>query len=100
MPSIPRDKSPDGTLALIRDPYEFISKRYRRFQSDLFETRLMLQKAICTRGPWVAELFYDPNRFVRSGTPPQRLQKTLFGQGFVQGLDDQAHRRRKQIFIS
>lgn len=100
MPQIPRDKNPDSTLALMSDPYGFISKRCRRYRSDLFETRLLLQKTICMTGPEAAELFYDPSRFVRSGAPPGRVEKTLFGQGGVQGLDDEAHRHRKRMFMS
>lgn len=100
MPPIPRDESPDGTLALARDPYGFISKRCRRYRSDLFETRLLLQKTVCVTGPRAAELFYDPDRFARSGASPGRLRKTLFGEGGVQGLDDEAHRRRKRMLMS
>jgi fatty-acid peroxygenase len=99
MTRIPRD-SLDSTIALIRDPYGFISKRSRHYQSDLFETRLMLRKTICLTGPESAELFYDPSRFVRRDASPGRIQKTLFGQGGVQGLDDEAHRHRKEMFMS
>lgn len=97
---IPRDKSFDSTLALLRDPYRFISKRCRRYRSDLFETRLMLRKTLCMTGPEAAELFYDERRFMRHGAAPGRIQKTLFGQGGVQGLDDEAHRHRKQMFMT
>ena len=100
MPQIPRDKSLDSTLALISDPYRFISERCQRYHSDLFETRLMLRKAICMTGPQAAEIFYDPSRFVRRGAPAARIQATLFGRGGVQGLDGDAHRHRKQMFLS
>ncbi len=50
MPRIPRDKSLDSTLALLSDPHRFISTRCRRYQSDLFETRLLLQRTICMTG--------------------------------------------------
>ncbi|MCQ3975180.1 MAG: cytochrome P450 [Anaerolineae bacterium] len=100
MTRIPRDKSFDSTLALFLDPYEFISKRCRRYGSDLFQTRLMLRKTICMTGPQAAELFYDPSRFMRRGAMPDRIQKTLLGQGGVQGLDDEAHRQRKQMFMA
>ncbi len=100
MPPIPRDKSLDSTLALKRDPYRFISRRCQHHRSDLFETRLMLQKTICMTGPQAAELFYDARRFVRRGASPARIAKTLFGQGGVQGLDDEAHRHRKRMFMS
>lgn len=45
-------------------------------------------------------MFYDPNRFIRHGAMPMRVQKTLTGQNGVQSLDDQAHRHRKQMFLS
>lgn len=100
MPRIPRDARFDSTMALIRDPYEFVSKRCRQYRSDLFETRLMLRKAICMTGPEAAQVFYDESKVVRSGAPPGRIEKTLFGQGGVQGLDDEEHRHRKRLFMS
>ncbi len=100
MPDIPRDRSFDGTLALIRDPYRFVSKRCQRYGSDLFQIRLLLQEAICMRGPEAARLFYDSSRFVRHGAMPKAVQKTLLGEGGVQGLDDEAHRQRKHMFMS
>jgi fatty-acid peroxygenase len=100
MPEVPRTRMPDATLALIDDPYRFISKRCRKFGSDLFETRLMLQRATCMTGPEAARLFYDESRFIRRGAMVGRIQKTLLGKGGVQGLDDEAHRHRKQMFMS
>lgn len=100
MPEIPRDTSLDSTLALLRDPYEFIAKRCRRYGSDLFETRLLLRPTICMTGPEAAELFYDEHRFTRRGATPGRIQATLFGRGGVQGLDGEAHRHRKQLFLA
>jgi hypothetical protein len=47
MSQIPRGKSLDGALALLSDGYMFISKRCHRYQSDIFETRLMLLKVVC-----------------------------------------------------
>lgn len=100
MPDIPRDSLPDGTLALFRDPYLYISKRCRRFGTELFRTRILLQDTICMTGPAAAEVFYDPARFIRHGAAPMRVQKTLFGRGGVQSLDGEAHRHRKQMFMS
>lgn len=100
MPRIPHDKSFDSTLALLRDPYEFIRKRSHRYGSDLFQTRLLLHPTICMTGPAAAELFYDQERFTRRGAAPARMQKTLLGEGGVQGLDGEAHQHRKQMFLS
>jgi fatty-acid peroxygenase len=100
MPQIPRDRWPESTLALMADPYRFISTRCRRYQSDLFQARLMLRRTICMTGPEVAALFYDEGRFARAGVAPGWLKKTLFGKGGVQGLDGEAHRHRKAMFMS
>ena len=100
MPRIPRDQSFDSTLALLFDPYGFVSKRCRRYGADLFQARLLLRPTICMSGPEAAELFYRRDLFVRRGATPGRIQKTLFGRGGVQGLDGDAHRHRKQMFMS
>lgn len=100
MPTIPRDERFDATLALIRDPYEFVRKRARRYGSDLFWTRLLLRPTICMTGPEATRLFYDPERFVRRGAMPERIRKTLLGRSGVQGLDGDAHLHRKQMFMA
>ncbi|WP_105439435.1 cytochrome P450 [Neorhizobium sp. T25_13] len=100
MAQIPFEKNLDSTLALIGDPYRFISDRCRRHRSDLFETRLLLERTICMTGPEAARLFYNPDLFVRKGAMPKAIQKTLLGEGGVQGLDGGSHRHRKQMFMS
>lgn len=97
---MPRDRRPDSTLALLRDPYRYVGKECRQHGTDLFEARILLRSTICMRGPEAAELFYDEDRFVRHGAAPVRLQKSLFGVGGVQGLDDEDHRRRKAMFMA
>lgn len=52
------------------------------------------------QGEEAAKVFYDDDRFQRRNAAPERVKKTLFGQGGVQGLDGDAHRRRKQMFMS
>src|SRR5262245_22524206 len=100
MRAIPREPGFDSTLAFARDPYEFVSTRCRRHQSDVFQTRLLLRPTICMMGRDAAALFYDPARFIRHGAMPGRVRKTLFGRGGVQGLDGSAHRQRKAMFLS
>lgn len=100
MRPIPREKIFDSTVPLLLDPYRYIARRCRAHATDLFATRLLLQPAICMTGSAAAALFYDNARFRRFGAPPGRLQKTLFGEGGVQGLDDEAHRHRKAMFLS
>lgn len=53
---------------------------------------------MCGRG--AAEIFYDHDHFMRAGACPARVQKTLFGQGGVQGLDGAEHRHRKAMFMA
>ncbi|MFP4515912.1 MAG: cytochrome P450 [Desulfovibrionales bacterium] len=100
MPPIPSTTLPESTLFLFLDGYEFVRKRCDRLDSDIFQTRIMLQKTICMRGKETSLLFYDQDKFQRAGAAPLRLQKTLFGRGGVQGLDGEAHRHRKAMFMS
>src|SRR3569832_947850 len=95
----PRDPGLDNTLALLRVGYLYIPNRCRRYHSDVFKTRLLLQDTICMSGAEAAALFYVADRFVRKGAAPMRVQKTLFGVGGVQGLDGERHLHRKLLFM-
>lgn len=97
---IPKDKTFDSSLALLREGYRFIPNRRRKFQSDIFEVTLMGQKAICISGPEAAKIFYNERNFKRRNAAPRRIRKSLFGDGGVQTLDDAAHRKRKSLFMS
>ncbi|MDB9524987.1 cytochrome P450 [Oscillatoria sp. CS-180] len=99
MKEIKRLPAIDSTLALAFDGYEFISKRCARYQTDIFQTRITLENTICFRGEEAAKLFYDTNKFSRKDAAPKRVKETLLGEGGVQGLDGEAHRQRKQIFM-
>jgi fatty-acid peroxygenase len=100
MPAIPREPGLDSTLALLEDPYHFISRRCRAHGSDVFEARPMLERTLCMSGPEAARVFYDHKRFMREGAMPRRLVSTIFGRGGVQMLDRAAHRHRKRLFRS
>ena len=100
MPTIPQDRLLDSTLALAFDGYKFISQRCQLYQTDIFQTRLLFSKTICFQGEEAAKVFYDPEKFIRKDAAPKRLQKTLFGEDGVQGLDGDSHRHRKQMFMS
>ena len=100
MPIIPQDRGLDSTLSLAFDGYKFISQRCQRYQTDIFQTRLLFTKTICFQGEEAAKVFYDTEKFIRKGAAPKRLQKTLFGKDGVQGLDGDSHRHRKQMFMS
>ncbi|MCW7537656.1 cytochrome P450 [Aquabacterium sp. A7-Y] len=100
MPDLPQDPRPDSTLALLADPYRYIAAECARHASDVFEARILLQPMICMSGPRAAALFYDLGRFRREGAAPEPLRATLFGKGGVQGLDGEAHRHRKALFMA
>ena len=98
--TLPREEGLDHTLSLVREGYLYILNRRRSFNSDIFETRLLGKKIICMGGREAAEVFYDQDKFKRKGAAPNRLVQTLFGKGGVQALDGEAHRYRKEMFMS
>ena len=100
MARLPRDRSFDSTLALLSEGYTFIQERCRRYESDLFETRLALRRAICMTGEEAARLFYEPGRFTRKHAMPKTALWLLQDQGSVSVQDGDAHRRRKAMFMS
>ena len=89
----------DETLTFLRRPYDFISEGCERRGSDVFETRIMLRPTICMMGREAAELFYDERHFTRQGAEPLRIQQSRLAHGGVQGLDGEAHQRRKRMFL-
>jgi fatty-acid peroxygenase len=90
----------DATLALLRDPYRFISRACRERGVDVAEARLLLRPTLLLTGPAAGALFYDPNRFMRAGAAPRALRATLFGQQTVQSLDGATHGRRKRQLMA
>ncbi|MCB5191480.1 cytochrome P450 [Methylobacillus arboreus] len=89
----------ESSYALWKKGYTFIGNTCDTLGVNAFKTRLLLQPTICMKGEAAARLFYDNDKFLRAGAMPARAQKTLVGIGGVQGLDGQAHRHRKQMFI-
>ncbi len=100
MATIPHDKYIDSTLPLVRTGYTFLKSRFEQFQSDIFQMRLLGEKTVCIHGEEAAKVFYDQEYFKRKGAIPKRIQKSLFGQKTVQSLDGEAHRNRKDVFMS
>jgi fatty-acid peroxygenase len=100
MKKIPCDVTIDNSLSMFFEGYCFIQNRCNRYKTDIFQTRLLGQKAICMSGEEAAKVFYDDNYFMRKDVAPKRVQKTLTGQNGVQGLDGEAHNNRKQMFMS
>ncbi len=97
---IPRDKCLDSTLNLLLEGYLFIPNRCRKYNTDIFVTRMMGKKIICMTGEDCAELFYNNRLFTRKGALPKRIQKTLFGMNAIQTMDGKNHRHRKKLFLS
>lgn len=96
----PVEKNMDESLALLQEGYLYIKNRMDKHKTDLFHARLLGQEVICISGKEAAEMFYDTERFARSGAAPKRVQKTLFGENTVQGMDGEAHISRKSLFMS
>lgn len=97
---VPREKTIDNTFKVLTEGYMYIPNRCRRFQSNIFKTRLLGQKVICISGKEAARIFYDTEKFQRKGATPKRIQKSLFGKNGVQTMDDAEHQHRKQLFMS
>lgn len=97
---MPKEEGIDHSLSLMREGYMYISNRCHSFNSEIFETRLLGMKAICMKGKEAAELFYDTEKFIRKDAAPNRVAQTLFGKNGVQALDGQAHKQRKEMFMS
>lgn len=96
----PRDKGLDHTLeVLLKEGYAYILDTKKELNSNVFETRLLGEKAICLSGVEAAELFYDNEKFTRKDAMPNRVLDTLFGQDGVQTLNDEAHDHRKELFM-
>ncbi|WP_077617571.1 hypothetical protein [Bacillus sinesaloumensis] len=97
---MPHEEGIDHSLGFLKDGYEFILKRRKELQSDIFETRMFGMKVICMGGSEAAELFYDTEKFQRKNVAPNRIVQTLFGKNAIQTLDGKQHRWRKQLFMS
>lgn len=92
--------SRECTLSLVRSGYPYISAQCDRLGTNLFLSRLRLKKTLFMRGEEAAGLFYNDELFTRENAAPRRLKKTLFGEGGVQGLEGEAHRQHKALFLS
>jgi fatty-acid peroxygenase len=97
---IPRDSHFDSSVALLRDPYRYVGRRCSELGCDAFAGRLLLRPTIFGRGAEAARLFYDVDKFQRSNAFPRPIRRTLIGEGGVQTLDGERHRRRKAMFLS
>jgi fatty-acid peroxygenase len=90
----------DRTIAFLNEGYAFGGNECDRRNDDAAAVRLALRPATVVRGRRAAETVYDTSRFRRDGAMPRRVKRTLLGEGGVQGLDGEEHRRRKAVFVS
>jgi fatty-acid peroxygenase len=90
----------DSTLGILKKGYTYFGEKFDARNTDVYPTRLFLKKTIAIRGRDAAKLFSDREKFIRKGATPKRFQKTLFGEGGVQGLDHEAHIDRKALFMN
>ncbi len=100
MPVIPQENTLDGSLGLLLDGNLYITRRCDNFESDIFQTRLLLRTTYCIRGEEAARVFYTQGRLTRRGAIPPTVLMLLQDKGSVATLDDKAHHWRKQMMMS
>jgi fatty-acid peroxygenase len=98
--NIPTRTVLDRTAALFAEGYIFFVRRFERWGTDAFETRLLGRRALCTRGREAAQLFYDRSRIRQARMVPRPIRRTLFGEGSVHFLEGEEHQHRKAMFLS
>lgn len=86
-----------NAITLLRKGYLFGPDV--RQGTDAAATRLLGRPTTVVAGRDGVRLFYDESRLRRRGAVPRILRRTLFGDGAVHGLDNEAHRHRKQMFL-
>jgi fatty-acid peroxygenase len=96
--AIPRERTPDSSLALVREGYEFVTNRCRRHGTDTFATRLMLRPVVCMQGAEAAR-FFTETPMTRRGAIPRPLLALVQDVGSVATLDGERHRCRKRMFL-
>lgn len=96
----PKEKGFENGLNVLREGYMYAPNRHQIYKADAFETKLLGQKTIVIGGEEAAKLFYDESKFKREGAAPEPAKATLLGKGGIQGLDDEAHRNRKKLFMN
>ena len=90
----------DLGLGLLRHGYQAIDHdRAERDGGAAYQTRLLGRRAVVLGGETGARFFYNENLVERRGAVPPPLAWLLFGRGAVHGLDEDAHRERKQLFL-
>lgn len=96
-----RRLAPDLAPQLLRHGYQAIPRVRAQHAAgaDAFAARLLGRRTVVVRGEEGSRALYDESRIRRRGAVPRPLAGLLFGKGAVHGLDGDAHRARKQIFL-
>mmetsp|Transcript_8160 Transcript_8160/g.30211 ORF Transcript_8160/g.30211 Transcript_8160/m.30211 type:complete len:492 (-) Transcript_8160:494-1969(-) len=98
---IPRSTHVDVSLSILfSQGFKFIKNECDKLKTDIFQSRLGGESTIFMFGEEAAKLFYDESKFKRKGVAPITIRKSLLGDGGAHGLDGEAHRERKAIFMS
>ncbi|WP_232548944.1 cytochrome P450 [Propioniciclava soli] len=94
----------DDIVPFLREGYLFTGKRRREVthadDDRPLWLRVMGKPALLLRGADGVRLFYDASKVKRSGAMPAPIQGSLFGNGSVHSLDDEAHLHRKKTFVA
>ena len=99
-PVIPRLSGLDHTASLAREGYQFVGQRCDARGVDGVVARLRGRETLCIRGLDAAELIYGDSGVTRAGAMPAPIRHLLQDDGSVQGLDGQAHQRRRDLFLA
>lgn len=92
--------TPELASELLRHGYEGLPRaRAQHAGDDAFAARLLGRRTLVVRGEEGARLLYDESRIRRRRAVPRGLAGLLFGREAVHGLDGEAHRARKQVFL-
>lgn len=97
-----RTRVKDRTVDLLRDGYTFMDTlrvRAARPAARALPVKLLGRPGLLIRGTEAVRSFYDTSRFRRTGAMPLAVKLPLFGKDSVHGLDGDAHRHRKQLFL-
>jgi fatty-acid peroxygenase len=89
----------EQSLRLLLEGYPYGLRRFERFRSDTFATRLAGQRVLFLRGAEAARFFYEGGRFDRTASLPPTVLRSLQDVGSVQTLAGPQHRARKALFL-
>ncbi|HEX6340109.1 cytochrome P450 [Umezawaea sp.] len=90
----------DQTVPLALKGYGWLPDLRRATPGETVRTRVAGRRAIGLCGPDATRFFYDEDHVRRHGALPGPVRSTLFGHGAVHTLDGDAHRHRKDLFLS